>query len=121
MIDVIEKDPKTYEIPSHSPDAMRNLYAGLFRTRAAQNSTANVYFAVDDYPRQFDNVATTGSYPPLALWVLPVDITIQEYKKERLTLKQAKDLAIKALLNAEKRRQDERDFEANYWAESDEA
>lgn len=119
MIGVVEKDPKTYEIPAHTLDGMRNLYAGLFRTRVAQNSTANIYFVADDYPRQFDNVATTGSYPPLALWFLPVDMPTQKDRQQKLTLKQAKDLAIKALLDAEQRRQNERELEANYWAELD--
>jgi hypothetical protein len=100
---------------------IRNLYAGLSKSRATQNSTVILYNLINDsLNEQVDFVATTGSYPPFPFWTLPIAIVAPAFATpQKLSLKQAQDLALKALASAEERRQREREAEAKYWADLD--
>jgi hypothetical protein len=121
MISLIESTTSTYDAAELPVQSIRNLYAGLSRSLASQNSTAILYNLFgDSYNRQVDFVVTSGSHPTFPFWNLPVSNEIPLLvKPQRLSMKEARDLALKALTSAEDRRQREREAEAKFWAELD--
>ncbi len=121
MIGVLERPTSTYDEILSPVQGIRNLYAGLSKSVAAHNSTVILYSLIDEALNdQVDFIATSGSYPPFPFWTLPSAIgTSALTKPQKLSLKQAQELALKALVSAEERRQREREAEAKYWADLD--
>lgn len=119
MIGIAERPTSTYDAIKLPVQGIRNLYAGLSKVKAANNSTVIFYDLIDEsLNSQVGTVATSGSYPPFLFWTLPIAIdTPALVKPRKLSLKQAQDLALKALTSAEERRQREREAEAKYWAD----
>lgn len=119
MIGIQERSASTYDATILPIQGILNLYAGLSRSVATHNSTVLLYDLMNDNS-QVDYVATSGSYAPLPFWNLPIAINAPTLVQPRkLSLKQAQDLALKALASAEERRKREREAEAKYWADLD--
>jgi hypothetical protein len=112
-----EHSTSTYDATALPFYSIRNLYAGLSSIVGTHNSTVNLYNLLgESYNNLDDCVITSGSYPSTPFWNLPV-ATATFVRQRKLSLKQAQDLALKALASAEERRQQEREAEAKYWAD----
>lgn len=121
MIEILEQPTSTYDAIKLPVQGIRSLYAGLSKVKAANNSTVILYNLIDEsLNSQVGSVATSRSYLPFLFWTLPIETNTSAFAKPRkLSLKQAQDLALKALTSAEERRQREREAEARYWADLD--
>lgn len=117
MTSTLERSTSTYDATTLPVHSIRNLYAGLSSIVGAHNSTVNLYNLLgESYNNPNDFVITSGSYPSVPFWILPV-ATATFVKQRKLSLKQAQKLALKALTSAEDRRQLEREAEARYWSD----
>ncbi len=143
MIESVTQSIATYDVASHTTadQSLRRLnesrsayhirpklplnYAGLWLILAAQNASVDLIFTMADlFELQGINGAVTGG------WGLPQRVNqvfgivtssqaIQTRKPEparRISVAEARRLAITALLEAEERRQDERKRESAFWA-----
>lgn len=121
MIGVLDRSTSTYDAIKIPAQGFRNLYTGLSKIIAAHNSTAIRYDLPDNtLIGQTDNVVTTGSYSITPFWILPVAPETPTFvKPKKLSLKQAQEIALKALTSAEERRQREREEEAKFWEDLD--
>lgn len=120
MIGVLDKDTKTYDSVEPSViDIISKSYISLSRARTMLNTTETSYYLQGLNAEEYDNGVITGSYFPTEAWSLPKPLSNSQTSQRKLTLKQARDLAVKSLLDAERRRQLERDQEAKYWSDID--
>jgi len=143
MTETLKQSIATYDVASHvdadqSPHRLNESrsgylirpklplnYAGLWPILAAQNASVDLIFtATDLFELQGMSGAVTGG------WGLPQRVNqvfgivtsspmVQTRKPEparRISLAEARRLAITALLEAEERRQDERKRESAFWA-----
>ncbi len=143
MIETVTQSIATYDAASHIPadQSLRRLsesrsayharpklplnYAGLWPILAAQNASVDLLFTTTDlFELQGISGTVTGG------WGLPqrvnqvfgmvtISPAIQTWPVEptrRITLVEARRLAITALLDAEERRQEERKHESAFWA-----
>ena len=119
--ELTEQDISTYNSPTIPNQSVMALYAGSNRSVASPSSTAIILNLDDEtFNRRFDYVVTSGTYLPPQLWNFPIaGETEAIIKPRKLSLKQAQDLAHKALVSAEARRQREREAEAKFWADLD--
>jgi len=100
-------------------------YAGLWPLLAGQNASANITFLVADlFEAQGLDGGVTGGWglPPRvnrAFRIVTGSRIVQAQRPEparRISLAEARGLAVAALLEAEERRQAERQREAIFWA-----
>jgi hypothetical protein len=116
-MNIIRESTATYEVVPQTTRAPL-LYAGVWDTIAMQNASASLIFPEagmrDD---QGNGVVSTGwhMFWPVrqAFYAEPHASTKQPRK---ISLHEAQRVAVEALLNAEKRRQESREQEANFWA-----
>lgn len=148
MIETMTQSIATYDVASHIPadQSLRHLsesrsayhtrpklplnYAGLWPILAAQNASVDLLFTTADlFELQGISGAVTGGwgFPQRVNQVfgmVTISPAIQTWRVEparRISLAEARHLAITALLDAEERRQEERKRESAFWAAQEDA
>jgi hypothetical protein len=102
-----------------SAEGVRSLYAGFFKKALEQNSSVIVYYANDILDNRTGAATVFDVYHQPLFRMSPLEDTPHRKIYPKLSLKQAQEIALKALVNAEQRRQSEREAEAKYWSELD--
>lgn len=126
--------PEPVQVPSRvnesrgvyvTQPAVPRYYAGLWRILAGRNSSVDLVFSVADlFEAQGIGGVVTGGWglsPRVnrmfgIVTGLPATYLHTTRAARRISLAEAQDIAIASLLEAEKRRQDERKREAVFWA-----
>jgi hypothetical protein len=114
---VVDQPTDTYEVVpplKYTPQ----LYAGVRDTIARQNASAPLIFPdIGLRDDQGNGVVSTGWHMfwpvPQAFYARP---QISRPRPRKISLHEAQRVAVEALLNAEKRRQENREREAIFWA-----
>ena len=109
----------TYDqITPASADGLKSLYAGLFKKVLTPNSSVIVEYGqnllgLSDTTTVFE----TSPFEPFGIRSL--ELETHKKQQTKLSLKEATELALGALIRAEQRRQLEREAESKYWSEID--
>ncbi|MDI6769029.1 MAG: hypothetical protein QMD04_05075 [Anaerolineales bacterium] len=109
----------TYDVaPQVKPFLTSRIYAGLWETIGRQNASAPLIFPETGLRDDRGNgVVSTGWHMfwpmPQAFYARP---QISRPQPRKISLHEAQRVAIEALLSAEKRRQENREREAVFWA-----
>jgi hypothetical protein len=114
-IDFVEiKSSTTYDAPVlQDTTRLINLYAGYGNALRAQNRTCLLVFTDTPY-LNVSEIQLSGRYVPWEYFELPLSSKLMA-KETVITIAQARNIAITALLEAEKRRQEESEREAMFW------
>jgi len=111
--ELIKAKVSTYDAPNVLDRILLSkLYAGFGNELVAQNRTCPLMFSSDNY---------VGVIGTASNWSLPWDdftlpIYLRPVEREKtVTLIQARQVAIEALLDAEKERKEESESEARFW------